>query len=305
MKEYVGYGGNKVTIDGQNVYIKQAFQKEECIFGDIKSVSFREPTILKNGAVVITTLKAKYEIMFLKKNLQEFKELYDMLYAKVYLKDDSSENNEYISNEDTNSNHTNQEFSVDETKKISRNANDMFQYCVDNKYGTGMTKSSSIKNFELIENSLNPDEEVLLCFCGLNNFVSMTKHDGHFAYVVTDKRFIMAQKKMIGQVVQAIPLKNISDCFLSAGAVMATIEIHTSKKTFKIEIGRSVATIINNKINEAISGGQVSSNATTYQGSPGTINDSATEILKLKELLDMGAITEEEFAAKKKIILGI
>ncbi|WP_419724593.1 SHOCT domain-containing protein [Terrisporobacter petrolearius] len=36
-----------------------------------------------------------------------------------------------------------------------------------------------------------------------------------------------------------------------------------------------------------------------------TNNSSADEILKYKNLLDMGAITEEEFNDKKKQLLGV
>ncbi len=44
---------------------------------------------------------------------------------------------------------------------------------------------------------------------------------------------------------------------------------------------------------------------TQYQSAPGQQTSSADEILKFKSLLDQGIITQEEFYAKKKQILGL
>ena len=44
---------------------------------------------------------------------------------------------------------------------------------------------------------------------------------------------------------------------------------------------------------------------TLHNVSPENTSSSADEIIKLKELLDAGILTEEEFSAKKKQILGI
>lgn len=51
-----------------------------------------------------------------------------------------------------------------------------------------------VKHFKLIEESLLPHEEVKMPFIGLHNYIASTKHDGNFAYAVTNKRIIMAQK---------------------------------------------------------------------------------------------------------------
>lgn len=63
----------------------------------------------------------------------------------------------------------------------------MYQYCIDNNCGQGMNLNWGIKHFTLIQNSLQSDEEVLMCFIGLHNYISMTKHDNNFAYAVTNK----------------------------------------------------------------------------------------------------------------------
>ncbi|GAA0085884.1 hypothetical protein UT300007_23230 [Clostridium sp. CTA-7] len=290
MKEYKGYGPNKVTIDGEKVLIKQGVQKEECTISDIRSVSFVTPTLFKNGSVVITTQKGTYPIFFLKKSSNEFKELYDLIYQKVYVK-----GNDFTSAGN----------SKDDKKRISRNANDMYQYCLDNNYGMGTAKSWALKHFQLIENSLSSDEEILMCFIGLHNYVN-GKHDSNFAYAVTNKRIVMAQKKMVGEIIQTVSLKNLNDITMTTGAITGIITIDTVKETFNVEVNKSAARNINDKIHELLLEVQESkTNPVVQQTGSGQNYSSADEILKFKELLDMGAITEEEFNIKKKQILGI
>ena len=79
MKEYIGYGGNKVFVDGNNIHIKQLFISEKCTFDDVTGLNFTEPTALKNGCLVINTKKNHFELFFLKKQLQSFKDLYSIL----------------------------------------------------------------------------------------------------------------------------------------------------------------------------------------------------------------------------------
>ncbi|GAA0757980.1 PH domain-containing protein [Clostridium sartagoforme] len=291
MKEYKGYGGNKVTIDGENILIKQAVQKEECNFNDIKSVNFVAPTLFKNGMVIITTQKASYKVIFLKKSLNEFKELYDYIYQKIYIKSNDSAG---FSSQEDNKN------------EISRNANDMYQYCIDNNYGMGLDKSWSLKHFQLIENALSSDEKVLMCFIGLHNYVSSGKHDSNFAYAVTNKRIIMAQKKMVGEIIQTISLKNVNDITMTTGAITGIITIDTIKETFNVSINKSAVRKINDKIHELLLDIQESKPNSSAQTTTSEKNcSSADEILKFKNLLDMGVITEEEFNIKKKQLLGI
>ncbi len=291
MKEYKGYGGNKVTINGENILIKQVMQKEECTFDDIKSVGFVAPTLLKNGSVIITTKKGEYQIIFLKKSLNEFKELYDIIYKKVYIK--SNDFTSYCNYKD-------------KKHGVSRNANDMYKYCIDNNYGMGTDKSWALKHFQLIEKSLGSDEEILMCFIGLHNYISSSKHDSNFAYAVTNKRIIMAQKKMLGEIIQTVSLKNVNDITMTTGAITGIITIDTVKETFNVAINKSAARNINDKIHELILDIQESKvNSSSQKIGLEQTYSSADEILKFKELFDMGVITEEEFNIKKKQILGI
>ena len=73
---------------------------------------------------------------------------------------------------------------METTHNNLNNAKQMYQYCIANNFGKGMNQNWGIKHFTLIQNSLQSDEEVLMCFIGLHNYISMTKHDNNFAYAL-------------------------------------------------------------------------------------------------------------------------
>lgn len=86
MNEYKGYGGWKINIDGDNIFIKQMFIKENCTFDDVTLITKEAPTALKNGAIRIKTKKqyiVPHQLSFLKKNEEQMNELYDLLIEKA------------------------------------------------------------------------------------------------------------------------------------------------------------------------------------------------------------------------------
>lgn len=181
-----------------------------------------------------------------------------------------------------------------------RTAEEMYDYCKKNDYGQGVNKKWDIKHFTLIQDSLAPDEEVLMCFVGIHNYVSATKHDGNYAYAITNKRIIMAQKKVIGENIQSIAFNNLNDITLSAGLLMGVIVIDTVKEVFNVCVNIKQARKINEQIHNLLIDLQ------NRKTSPTQAQVSeADELLKFKNLLDAGAISEDEYNMKKKQILGI
>lgn len=181
----------------------------------------------------------------------------------------------------------------------------MYEYCLENNFGRGFTRSSALKHFSIIEKALMDNEEVKVIFIGLHNYISMTKHDGYFAYAITNKRFIIAQKKLIGEVFQTISLDNINDITLSTGILSGSITVDTIKEVFNVDVGKSSARNINTKIHEVLDSMKSISNFSDNQENSNNHISSADEIMKYKELLDNNIITDEEFEAKKKQLLGL
>ena len=180
-------------------------------------------------------------------------------------------------------------------------AEEMYQYCLERNYGEGVNKKWGVKHFTLIEQALGADEDVNMCFIGLHNYISGTKHDGNFAYAITNKRMLMAQQKMIGQVFQTVDIDNLNDVTMKTGMLMGVITIDTIKEKFNVAVNKITAQNINSAIHDALLSLKQQKKAPTTSHAV----SSADEILKYKNLLDMGAITQDEFDKKKKELLGI
>lgn len=180
-----------------------------------------------------------------------------------------------------------------------RTGEEMYQYCVDSKFGEGTSKKWGIKHFSVIEKTLSPDEEVKMCFIGLHNYVSMSKTDGNFAYAITNKRIIMAQQKWMGQHIKSVEFDRLNDITLQTGMALGILTIDTMKEKFNVALNKRIATNINNKIQEILGSLRQQKNAPTIIQA----TSSADEILKYKNLLDMGIITQAEFDDKKVQLL--
>lgn len=183
-------------------------------------------------------------------------------------------------------------------------AEGMYNYCKQNGYGSGWNEKWGVKHFQVIEKSLMDKEEVLMTFIGLHNYESPTKHDNYFAYAITNKRIIMAQKNMIaGENLQTVYLDNINDITFKSGVLFGVMTIDTIKETFNVGLNKESAQKINAKVHEVL---DQLRNANSQSSQPVQAGISvADEIKKFKELLDAGTISPEEFEAKKKQLLGL
>lgn len=190
----------------------------------------------------------------------------------------------------------------EKTKENLNGAQQMYQYCLDHNYGEGMNQKWGVKHFLLIQQALQEDEEVLMCFIGLHNYISPSKHDNNFAYAVTNKRIIMAQQKAVGQVFQTVDIDNLNDVTMSTGMLMGVITIDTIKEKFNVAVNKQAAQSINKAIHDILFSLKQQKKAPTITSQSVS---SADELLKFKNLLDIGIITQEEFEQKKKQLLGL
>lgn len=180
-----------------------------------------------------------------------------------------------------------------------RTAQEMYQYCIKNDFGEGMNRTWGLKHFALIERALSKDEQVIMCFIGLHNYVSISKHDNNFAYAITNKRIIMAQQKVLGQNFQTVAIDNLNDITTKIGAMMGVIVIDTIKERFNVGVNSIQAKKINNVIHDTLL------SIKRKQSLNGGGVSSADEILKYKKLLDMGVITQAEFNKKKRDLMDL
>lgn len=179
-----------------------------------------------------------------------------------------------------------------------RSAQEMYQYCLDNKYGQGFNTHNSIKHFGIIEKNLSPDEDVLFAFIGLHNFVSISKHDKNFAYAITNKRIMLGQKKVIGEIFQSIALNKINDITYQSGLAFGVLKVDAQTEHFNVAVDKIQGNNINLKIHGLLLELKTESNIQAPAAS------AADEIRKFKQLLDDGIITQEEFEKKKSEFLS-
>jgi len=180
-----------------------------------------------------------------------------------------------------------------------KTAEEMLNYSMENGFGEGITKGTALRHFKLIEENLQSDETVLMTFIGLLNYEGMTKHEHHHAYALTNKRFIIARKKLIGQSVRTVLLNMLNDVNLRTHMVYGVIEFDTMKETFNVAVAKKHATNIQENIQQHLISLNNSSGDNIKQSDP------LEDLERFKELADKGVITAEEFEAKKKQILGL
>jgi hypothetical protein len=182
-----------------------------------------------------------------------------------------------------------------------KTAQEMYDFCKEKKFGQGQSQSWALKHFSLVEKTLSADEDALFCFIGLHNYVSPTKHNNNFAYAITKKRIIMAQKGLVGETLQSVFLDNVNDITFKAGLIFGIITFDTIKETFNVGLDKVQAANINSEIHDLIH--ELKQKPTVLSASP--TNDPTVELKKYKELLDTGVITQEDFDAKKKQLLNL
>lgn len=184
-----------------------------------------------------------------------------------------------------------------------KTSEEMLQYCLDNKYIEVYNKKNILKFFDIIQKNLFKDEEVLIVFIGLHNYRSASKHDGNFAYAITNKRVLMSQKKLFGEIYQVVLLNNLNDITFQTGLVFGVITIDTMKETFNVAIRKAVAQDINDKLQGITYA--VKNNTSKLQQVISQTQKSILEQLKaLEDLFDMGILTDEEFTVQKNKILN-
>lgn len=120
----------------------------------------------------------------------------------------------------------------------------------------------------------------------------------------TTWRIILGQKQTIaGEKFNTVSLNNINDITFKSGLMFGIVTIDTIKETFNVALSKNFAKAVNTRINEVIEEVKgISVNKVRVSNNTSSVAD---EILKFKELLDMGAITQDEFDAKKKQLLNI
>lgn len=190
-----------------------------------------------------------------------------------------------------------------------RTAEQMYSYYRDFKMGQGLNQKWGLRFFSLVADMLRPEEKVYTVFEGLRNYRSSTEHDGAFVFAITSQRIIMAQQQRFGMdEVKTVSLQNINDIMKKVSFSRSFIEIDTTKELINVCVAKHIADRIIPLVHYAVDQARKDAKAAdTPQPAPqsAAAPSLTDELLKYKQLLDAGAITEAEYAALKSKLLGI
>lgn len=196
-----------------------------------------------------------------------------------------------------------------------KTAEDMYEYCVKNNFDQDWEKETALKHLKVIEQNLQEDEDVLMCFVGKREIMN-----GKCAFAITNKHISWGQQLLFSKWHKEILFNAISDIRCSTGPLNTMITFGAIGDDIGPKFVNGDITSVN-QIGVTCSVKNITGQEiynickSTFEEakrklSQPTVNtpiptSTADEILKYKNLLDMGAITQEEFETKKKQLLGL
>lgn len=248
---------------------KLIYGKNEISLDDIQSVKlFSKASLLTNGVIQITVNKKVLNLAFSNKDKKEGNE------ALVYLLDN-------YGGAETQSN----------KKLMGEILREIDALPAKDDWGTR-------KEIAELPNILRIDETIKAMTSGLT--------DGNtWLIVCTNNRVLMLDKGMIyGLKLIDIPLDRINSISHSKGLVLGKISITDGATTRTIEnVSNTTVSFFTDTVNKEIENYKRGQKANITQ----IVNNSsaADELMKYKQLLDMGALTQGEFDLKKKELLGV
>jgi Bacterial PH domain/Short C-terminal domain len=144
---------------------------------------------------------------------------------------------------------------------------------------------------------LEPNEPIVASVLGAYETKIMGKDTlRNGVFLATDRRILFYGKKMFGYDLEVFPYANISSFEISKGVLGRSISFFASGNKVKMKW------INHGEVDKFIE--YVRENVGKKSEAKSSTN-AADEIKKLAELKDAGILTEEEFEAKKKQLLGI
>ncbi|WP_338343206.1 PH domain-containing protein [Fructobacillus evanidus] len=184
----------------------------------------------------------------------------------------------------------------DEPSQTDDIQNQLEEAGVSNLFGTK-------KEINHLHEYLDPQEKIVYA-------VSGGREGRSYLIVITNNRLMFINKNMfVGGDYEEIGFDYINAVSYSSKFVLSTIMITNGANTIAIEnVDKHNAPIFVEKLKKAVQD-KTADNQQLFQAQqpvqPQPQTSNLGQIKELKELLDMGAITQEEFDLKKKELLGI
>lgn len=185
-----------------------------------------------------------------------------------------------------------------------KSAQQMINFCFANGINYFSDPNKLLSHFKLIEQSMNSREKVLAAFdCnGVKNRGGGLIRGGAMAVAFTNEKVIYAQAGVLVPFVKEIGYETITGISAKKGFAFADIIVDSINEYAQFVVDKNAADKIRNLAIDAIENYR---NRKSASNSKSRGISSADEIKKYKALLDDGVITQKEFEAKKKQLLGL
>jgi len=161
-------------------------------------------------------------------------------------------------------------------------------------------ESKHVKNFKKLH--LNPDEKVMAFDDGyigeMMGAGDNKQHNG--SLIITDFRVVFYRKGFFGEVIETIPLVNITSIERKSLLGHRTIKIHTSHDMLEF---KTMDKSGESRLIDAIEVGRNINFKESDDSNIKELDSPIEQIRKLSELNVAGAITEAEFLTKKEELL--
>lgn len=140
-------------------------------------------------------------------------------------------------------------------------------------------------------NAIRANEIIQYAAIGIN------EHSENVMLVCTNRNLIILRKKHSDEQAEVISLKQIKSVILKNQLAYVELSLINGNESLDINsINKAPAEILANNLKKW---------SKIVQGEDDDFDQQVEQIKKLKDLLDQGILTEEEFQEKKKKILGI
>ena len=163
----------------------------------------------------------------------------------------------------------------------------------------GVSKLMSGRSIEELPKILWEDEAV-------EDAVSGSMHKKNGLVIATNKRLIFIRKGLIGGSVEDIPYDKMSSIQYDTGLIMGGISVFTSGNKVEIEhIQKPRVRPFAERLRARVTAAQQNAAAPTAGPALESEPDPVEQLRKFAALRDEGIISDEEFEAKKKELLGL
>lgn len=269
-KEFVGVSGYKAIVDGENLFLKSTILKQKCYLPHIEWVKLDDVNFQGRGILhIITDLKkGSMDIVFKRDQYESMKELYNIFlpYMRRLIIDESKKQITILNKGND-----------DTLQKPLNNVN------ISNPYT--YLSFDDINSYEVI-----CDKQVI------NN--DMLKNSAAGKYVAGD----------VGTLIGTLSSLNSGE-FITNLQIKLNVNnfdnpcVYINYITRKIKSNGQMAKDLINMCNEDLAKLEI----ILKKDKPveKTYDDPIEKVKKLKELLDMGILTQEEFDKKKKELLNL